>query len=122
MPGTVCGFFHCHNTTIKCRDKKFFKVPGIKRNQGPMDLETTTARRAAWLVVLNRQDLLDGSKNVDKILVCEDHFLESEYHEIFIVLVQNITDSRQKNPYNFIKFQRGQATFGTEQMLTGHHQ
>jgi hypothetical protein len=41
--------------------------------------------------------LLDGSKNVDKILICEDHFHDSEYYEICFALVQNITDPRQKN-------------------------
>ncbi|CAB3375787.1 Hypothetical predicted protein [Cloeon dipterum] len=55
--------------------KRTFSLPTILLHQGEDDRKISSDRRAAWLAIINRTDIKDGSRSLKNIRVCEDHFL-----------------------------------------------
>ncbi|XP_065340110.1 uncharacterized protein LOC135939573 [Cloeon dipterum] len=75
MPGIACAFTHCRNSTTTRPSKRTFTLPTILLHQGEDDRKISSDRRAAWLAIINRKDIKDGSRSMNNIRVCEDHFL-----------------------------------------------
>jgi hypothetical protein len=72
--GKLCAFAHCHNNSMREKGLGFFKLPEILLRQGEEDKNLTEERRRAWLAILDRKDLLSGSKNLKNVRICGTHF------------------------------------------------
>ena len=78
MP-VICAVYGCGNNNDRDRDKNFFRIPKIRKDNDPSKRQEkfTTARRKQWLLNISRADLDEDKAKYTR--VCRDHFISGEF-------------------------------------------
>ena len=77
--GVLCAVYGCSNNSGREKDKKFFRIPKIIRNNDPRktDEKLSIARRKLWLQNISREDLDEAKAEYTR--VCCDHFISGKF-------------------------------------------
>ena len=78
MP-VLCAVYGCGSNNKRDKDKKFFRIPKIIKNNDPSNREEklSTARRKQWLTNISRDDL--DEEKAAHTRVCSDHFVSGKF-------------------------------------------
>ena len=76
-----CAIVGCANRAGRDKDKNFYRLPAIVKNQGAQTEQLSERRLRNWLAVIRRKDL--KAESYPYIRVCSDHFTSGKRAKLY---------------------------------------